>query len=179
MGLVISALLLSSCGSMRKANRDAEVRSDGSNRKKDKALIEKYQQILGTEIDAGQSLKLYKSVDAWMGVPYKYANATKQGTDCSGLACNLYKEVYNITLPRGTEDQYKIIDKVKQKHLQEGNLVFFKIEKGRKVSHVGLYLGNNKFIHASTSKGVRIDDLTDKYYENTYVGGGAPVVTEK
>ncbi len=82
--------------------------------------------------------------------------------------------MYAVKLPRGTEDQCKLIDKVRQKNLEAGNLVFFKIEKGRKVSHVGVYLGNNKFVHASTSKGVRIDDMTDKYYKESYVGGGAP-----
>lgn len=175
MWLLISMLLLSSCGSMRKANRAEEsTRADGSNRKQDKALVEKYEQLLGININPETSLKLYKSIDAWMGVPYKYANATKQGTDCSGLVFNLYQEVYNMKLPRSTDDQYKLIDKVKPKNLEEGHLVFFKIEKGKKVSHVGLYLGNNKFIHSSTSKGVRIDDMTDKYYQQTYIGGGAP-----
>ncbi|MGZ5282175.1 MAG: C40 family peptidase [Bacteroidia bacterium] len=173
--LVVIVLLLSSCGSMRKANRAEEsARADGSKRKRDKDLVEKYEKLLDININPETSLKLYKSVDAWMGVPYKYANATKKGTDCSGLVFNLYQEVYNIKLPRSTDDQYKLIDKVRKKNLQEGNLVFFKTERGRKVSHVGVYLGNNKFIHASTSKGVRIDDMTSDYYEKNYVGGGLP-----
>ncbi len=174
MALIVMMLILSSCGSMRKANRvEEKTRADGS-KKRDKELIEKYEQLIGININAEKSLKLYKSVDAWMGTPYKYANATKQGTDCSGLVFNLYQEVYEMNLPRSTDDQYKITDKVKQKNLQEGHLVFFKIEKGKKVSHVGLYLGNNKFIHSSTSKGVRIDDLTSDYYYKTYIGGGEP-----
>ncbi|RYD75757.1 MAG: NlpC/P60 family protein [Sphingobacteriales bacterium] len=174
MGLLMMMLLITSCGSTRKGNKSAEENKYIENRKKDKALIEKYEKLIETKIDAEKDLELFRSVDNWLGVPYKYAGSNSNGTDCSGLAYNLYLEVYNLKLPRSSDEQYQIINKLKQKNLEAGNLVFFKTEKGKKVSHVGVYLGNNKFIHSSTSKGVRIDDLRDKYYVETYVGGGKP-----
>jgi lipoprotein Spr len=95
-----------------------------------------------------------------------------KGTDCSGFSLNLYKEVYKLDIPRSSEDQYKKSRHVRRRRLKEGQLVFFHIEKGKKVSHVGVYLGNHKFVHASTKKGVRIDDLRDKYYAKAFVCGG-------
>ncbi|MDQ3072215.1 MAG: C40 family peptidase [Bacteroidota bacterium] len=84
----------------------------------------------------------------------------------------VYKDVYDILLPRSSAEQYEKSKKVKKESLQTGDLVFFKIEKGGKISHVGIYLGNNKFVHASTSKGVRIDDLETEYYRKTFLSGG-------
>lgn len=81
------------------------------------------------------------------------------------------KDVYNIALPRTAQEQYLISEKISFTDLKEGDLVFFKTQ-GRAVSHVGVYLANNKFIHASTSMGVTITDLNDKYWSARWVGAG-------
>jgi murein DD-endopeptidase / murein LD-carboxypeptidase len=165
--LCVCGLLLSSCGIFRKA---ASTRPD-SNARQDKELIKKYEGIIGAKIDS-KSLDLYRTIDGWIGVPYKYGSNTRKGTDCSGFTGCVYRDVYKKEIPRSSEDQYMKAQHIKQKHLQEGDLVFFRIENKKKASHVGLYLGNNKFIHASTSRGVRIDDLTDDYYKKHFVSGG-------
>ena len=161
-------VFLSSCGLFRKG---PSMRPDSS-AKRDKELIDKYEQLIGQKIDPRKSLALYQAVDGWMGAPYKYGGNTRRGTDCSGFTGCIYRDVYKKDIPRSSEDQYIQAKHVKRKHLQEGDLVFFKIEDKKKASHVGLYLGNNKFVHASTKRGVRIDDLEDEYYKKYYVGAG-------
>lgn len=139
-----------------------------------RALVEKYEGLTGMHIKMRKSLPLYLCIDKWMGVPYRYGAKSPSGTDCSGFTGNVYKEVYQKELPRSSEDQYKACRKVRKHRLKEGDLVFFRTDKSRSISHVGIYLGNSKFVHASTRKGVRIDDLKDKYYAETFVKGGRP-----
>ncbi len=136
------------------------------------ALLRKYEEIIGISIDQN-STPLYTFIDHWMGVPYCYGGKSMKCTDCSGFVMSLYKEVYQKDLPHIAQKQYDICTKVSRRNLKEGNLVFFDTEKGKSaISHVGVYLGNNKFVHASASKGVRIDDLEEEYYAKAYLGGG-------
>jgi len=137
-----------------------------------KLLLEKYEKITQTDIDPKNSIPLYSSIDYYQGTPYRTGGTTRKGMDCSGFTSVVYKEAYNIKLPRTSETQFKASKKVRKRKLKQGNLVFFHIEEGKKVSHVGIYLANGKFAHASTSKGVRIDDLNDAYYKKHFKRGG-------
>lgn len=176
VAIVFLLVFLSSCGSSRRAGsvkaKDETSTESRENTSKQKQLIAKYENQLGIKLDAEKSYPLYAFIDQWAGTPHCDGGNTKRCTDCSGFVCNLYREVYKTELPRSSEDQFKKAEKVKQKHLQEGELVFFKTFKGSKISHVGIYLANNKFVHVSTKKGVRIDDLTDDYYVKTFKAGG-------
>lgn len=114
---------------------------------------------------------LKKEIDQWLGVPYKYGGTTKQGVDCSGFCGNVFKNVYNITLGRSAQDIYNQAKPVNRSAVKEGDLVFFKINSSR-VSHVGIYLSENKFVHASTSRGVMISNLTEAYWTKYYFACG-------
>lgn len=118
---------------------------------------------------ANASLK--KEVDQWLGVPYKYGGTTKQGVDCSGFCGNVFKNVYNVSLGRSAQDIFDQSKPVNRAALKEGDLVFFKINSSR-VSHVGIYLSDNKFVHASTSRGVMISDLGEAYWTKYYFASG-------
>lgn len=122
----------------------------------------------------GNSKKLYKEVDAWLGTPYKYGGQSKNGTDCSGLVVELYKAVYNKKLYRSSYEIYeKNCNPIKKKELREGDLVFFITNKnGKRINHVGLYLKDNKFIHSTTQRGVIITDLLENYYVKHFVAAG-------
>lgn len=115
--------------------------------------------------------KLYGFINEWDGVPYKYAGKDKNGIDCSGLASLLYLKVYKKTISTSTKALVDEVKKIKESDLKEGDLVFFNTN-GRSISHVGVYLQNHKFVHASTKKGVMISDMNEPYFKKTYVSSG-------
>jgi lipoprotein Spr len=169
---VFICLLLVSCTSLRPVSSRQEHESP-SEKQKDAELINKYETIIGMPISPRRSLTLYKAIDGWIGVPYRYGGMTKSGTDCSGFTCAIFEEVYHIKLDHSSEGQLiNDVRVINKRRLQEGDLVFFSIEDGKKVSHVGIYLGNHKFVHASAKKGVCINDMTERYYEQHFKRAG-------
>ena len=106
---------------------------------------------------------------SYLGVPYKYGGNTKQGVDCSGLTCNVYETAVNKKLPRSAAEQYHSGTPVQKGELQFGDLVFFNTT-GRAPSHVGLYIEDDLFVHASVVSGVTISSLESTYYKNRFVG---------
>ncbi len=136
-----------------------------------KAVKAKYAKALGVNEKDIQNLKLYSFIDDWYGVPYKYAGQNKSGIDCSGFAGALYRDVYNRKIGGPASSIYLQCRAVSQNDLREGDLVFFAIGT-EKISHVGVYLQNNKFVHASTKKGVMINDLNEAYYKKYFYKGG-------
>ncbi len=115
--------------------------------------------------------KLYKFIDDWYAVPYKYAGKDKNGIDCSGFTGVLCSSVYNKKVSASSRAIYEETKRVSVSDLKEGDLVFF-IINGKSVSHVGVYLQHNKFVHASTRRGVIISDLDEPYYKKYYHGAG-------
>ena len=120
------------------------------------------------------SNELVKQARTWIGTPYRYgANTKKKGTDCSGLTMSLFKDVANLSLPRNSAAQCDYCFNVSRNSMQPGDLVFFTSStRGGKVTHVGLYIGNGKMIHASTSRGVIESALDEKYYASHYHSSG-------
>lgn len=131
----------------------------------------KYAILMDVPVEALGNLKLFAFIDDWYGTPYHFGGSSKNGTDCSAFVANLMTTVFGIGLPRMARDQYKVCEHVKRKSLEEGDLVFFHTTR-KGISHVGVYLGNNKFVHASRNYGVTISDLTDPYYARSFRGGG-------
>lgn len=146
------------------ASRKAEVEMASS-------VQLKYAILLNTEVESLPNKALLESVDEWYGVRYRTGGNTKSGVDCSGFTVAVYASVYGIMLPRVSREQYRTSRKISTAELQEGDLVFFNTN-GSGVSHVGVYLGNNKFIHASVSRGVMVNDLFEPYYLKRYYGAG-------
>jgi cell wall-associated NlpC family hydrolase len=132
----------------------------------------KYAILLDTEVESLPNTQLLQTVDEWYGVRYRFAGNTKKGVDCSGFTVAIYSALYGIMLPRISREQYRTSRKISTTELEEGDLVFFDTRGGGSVSHVGVYLGNNKFIHASVSKGVMVNDLFESYYLKRFVGAG-------
>lgn len=112
---------------------------------------------------------LYSSARSYLGVPYKLGGTTRSGIDCSAYTQVVFKE-NGVSIPRTTGQQFSTGSSVAKNKLQQGDLVFFNT-MGRGVSHVGIYIGSNNFIHASTSQGVMISSINDPYYWGSrYVG---------
>jgi hypothetical protein len=137
------------------------------------ALQFKYAILLDAEVEELHNPKLLQFMDQWYGTPYQYGGNGKEGIDCSAFACLLLAQVYEINgLPRISKDQYLQTRRIGRPELQEGDLVFFHTRgKKKQVTHVGIYLRNNKFVHASVS-GVMISDLSTGYYKQCYIGAG-------
>ena len=122
-----------------------------------------------------KSTKLYKVATSWIGTPYLYGGTTRKGIDCSAFVRAVYQEAFNKELVRPSANQFSVnCRKISKSELSAGDLVFFRTD-GQKTStpnHVGIYLSNNQFIHASSSKGVTIADLTQAYYVKCWLAGG-------
>lgn len=132
----------------------------------------RYAILLNTEVEKLQNTELYRQIDEWWGTPYRYGGMTRAGIDCSAFVQTLMSAVFALNLPRTAYGQKQNCRKINRRELNEGDLVFFNTSGG--VSHVGIYLHNNKFVHASTSSGVIISDLDEPYWERRFLGAGRP-----
>lgn len=126
---------------------------------------------LGLTYSSDDNMALYEAVNSWLGVPYKYGGTDRKGIDCSAFVGTIYKEVYGVTLNRTANDMLRDVKLIAKSQLKEGDLVFFTNSKG-KVSHVGIYLKEGLFAHASTSNGVSVSRLDNKYWEKHFYKGG-------
>jgi cell wall-associated NlpC family hydrolase len=109
----------------------------------------------------------------WLGTPYCYGGISKKCTDCSGFTSNAYSLVYDKAIPRVSRDIYTNSMPIRKYALYEGDLVFFATAGGERITHVGIYLWDGYFAHASSSKGVTVSNLRQGYYRKTFVSGGA------
>lgn len=106
----------------------------------------------------------------FLGIPFVWGGTSYEGVDCSGLTYLVYQK-FNVKIPRTAGKQYKLGKFVLRNELQKGDLVFFRT-KSIKASHVGIYIGKGKFIHAFTSKtGVIISSIDNRYYRRRFIGG--------
>ncbi|MBR1793325.1 MAG: C40 family peptidase [Bacteroidales bacterium] len=119
----------------------------------------------------GKNAQLYEAIAPWIGVPYKYGGTTKQGVDCSAFVGHIYKDAFGVTLHRVARDIQKDVQLIGKNQLREGDILFF-VNSNNKVSHVGIYLHDDMFVHASTSNGVSISSLNNSYWKKHFFRGG-------
>lgn len=118
------------------------------------------------------NINLYSFIDQWYGTRYLWGGTTKDGVDCSALVQNMYREVFKKDIVRTSIMQYGMSMVLPQKDsLREGDLVFFKT-RGNFISHVGVYLKNDYFVHSSSSRGVAISNLDENYWSKVYAAAG-------
>jgi lipoprotein Spr len=117
-------------------------------------------------IDQG---RMGKIIAGYLRTPYRQGGTGKLGLDCSGLVYVVYRDYNGSRLPANTTKLFKSLKAVEYKNIKYGDLVFFSFD-GSMVSHVGIYVGNDKFVHASESNGVVISNIVDDYYRTSYKG---------
>lgn len=154
--------------------KEATTSRNSSHRETDaenlSALQVKYAVLLNTPAEEVRNTKMFEFIDDWYGTPYRLGGTTKKGIDCSAFSQFLFASVYGFSIPRTAREQYSLTSRISRTELKEGDLIFFSTRGG--VSHVGVYLQNNKFVHASTSGGVMISDIFDEYWVKKFVGVG-------
>lgn len=135
-------------------------------------LAKRYAYMMDVSSDEVTNLYLYKFIDQWYGVKYKYGGNDEKGIDCSAFSQKLYSSIYSTPIDRTSRQQHRNAEKIKNyEEAEEGDLVFFRIHRVR-VSHVGVYLANGYFVHASRSRGVMISSLNEKYWNRRFAGCG-------
>jgi cell wall-associated NlpC family hydrolase len=114
---------------------------------------------------------IVRTANQFLGVPYRWGGQSPDtGFDCSGLTMAVYR-LNGLELPRSSRQQWKFGRSVNPGQLSKGDLVFFATNGGRRVSHVGIYIGNNKFLHApSGGRKIRISSMSNTYYNSRYLG---------
>ncbi len=115
---------------------------------------------------------LLTEADRWLGTRYQYGGRTQSGVDCSGLMLEVYLRALDIKLPRNSAKQAEFCERIHKRDLVEGDLVFFSPVAGGGINHVGMYIGDDKIVHSSTSRGVIVSSLNEDYYLRTYHSAG-------
>ncbi|MDA9554956.1 NlpC/P60 family protein [Pelobium sp.] len=130
-----------------------------------------FSQVMGVAISATSNTKMYQFIYDWLGTPYRLGGDTKNGIDCSGFAYKLYEKTFNTIIGNNSRNIFSMVNPINKVDLRQGDLVFFKIHS-KSISHVGVYIGDNKFAHASSSKGVMISNLDEPYWQRYFYKGG-------
>lgn len=136
------------------------------------ALQMKFASLMEVLPQTISNLPLYAFVNEWYGTRYRLGGIDKTGIDCSAFVRKCYENIFGVNLLRTAYEQFSMSNIIwKNADLKEGDLVFFHVRSSR-ISHVGIYLMNNFFVHASSSRGVMISNLGDKYWQKYYACGG-------
>lgn len=122
------------------------------------------------EVESITNISLFSFIEEWWATKYRYGGKTKKGIDCSGFTGLLMQAVFHFDLPRTAAQQYAACIKLTKDEMVEGDLVFFNTRGG--ISHVGVYLGADYFVHSSCAAGVTISSLNDSYYSKRFKGAG-------
>ena len=137
------------------------------------SLPNKYANLLGVAPTSLTNVELLAQMEKWYGTQYCFGGSTDSCIDCSSFTQVILRDVYNVKIPRNSQQQFDASTKIETENLKEGDLVFFNtVSASMIITHVGVYVCNNKFVHASTSKGVTINDLSEKYFAKAYRGAG-------
>ena len=163
----IAVSCIASCSTRKQASTHS---------KHNNQTIARLSKQFGVRLTQADNISLYDACSHWLGVKYRSGGNTMKGVDCSGLTTIIYSQVYGKKLERSSANILrKNCGQINRNNLREGDLVFFKtIGSGnsKTPTHVGIYLKNGKFIHASTSKGVIVSSLSEPYYVRTWITGG-------
>ncbi len=153
------AVGMAGCGSSKKSVKTAQ--SDRTEQVKDYHTSKKHK----SDTPAAVADALVSEARTWLGVPYRYGGHTHEGADCSGFLMEVFKNALDVDLPRTTKDQRDHCLDVDRDNISVGDIIFFSSNSSSgKIAHVGMYVGDGRMIHASSSRGVVEDNLDLKYY---------------
>ncbi|MFP4012606.1 MAG: C40 family peptidase [Chitinispirillaceae bacterium] len=120
------------------------------------------------KLPAVSETELQQAVSSYLGAPYKYGGTSREGMDCSGFVYLVYKQVYEVSLPRSSGKMWRLGRIVPPKLAKPGDLIFFRSGFFNRINHVGIYMGDNRFVHASSTNGVIYSNMEDDYYSRRF-----------
>lgn len=135
-------------------------------------IIVDNKEIISIDTVVISNTKLFNAILSWLGTKYRLGGTTRENVDCSALTRALIVSTFNKNVPRTSVEQFRTAKVIDYKNLKEGDLVFFATHRKKRVSHVGMYLGNDYFIHAGTSSGVTLSSLITPYWKKHLMGYG-------
>ncbi|MFP4520804.1 MAG: C40 family peptidase [Fibrobacterota bacterium] len=121
-------------------------------------------------LSSPQVNRMRSVIEKYRGIPYKFGGTTTRGIDCSGFTRAVFREALGVELPRNSRDQSLRGRRISFNRLQFGDLIFFRINSLR-ISHVGIYLGNGRMVHAGRHSGVAVVSLDKNYYRTRFAFG--------
>ena len=164
---VAAAVMLSACSSPQTSNLHNSQTEMRAVNDKDGLLLQASQDEFEAMVrNVDVKSKIMDQYADWKGVRYRLGGETKRGIDCSAFVQRTFREQFGMDLPRSTYEQEDMGKKILRTKLRPGDLVLFRA--GSTGRHVGIYLGNDQFVHASTSNGVMISKLSDNYWNKRY-----------
>ncbi|HAJ99253.1 MAG TPA: hypothetical protein DCM62_04440 [Bacteroidales bacterium] len=166
LAITLLALSNTSCRAIR--NAVPVIQNEMANA----AFYQEYSQILGYELQGTEHPELVREVSTWLGTPHLMGGTTRQGADCSGFVGEVFRTVFQINLPRTSAAMALVSRSIPKDQLQDGDLVFFITRKGGKVSHVGIYLSNGRFVHVSSRRGVMVSRLNESFFVRSFYKAG-------
>lgn len=133
-------------------------------------FVANYKNYINPDVPLTFRERILLEVIKYLDAPYKYGGNSNDGIDCSGFTQKIFLNTFSIQLPRSAKEQFAVGEKVDREDLEFGDLVFFNTSRRSKPGHVGIYIGDNQFVHSSRKLGVTISSLNEKYYDKRYVG---------
>lgn len=160
--------MLSSCGPSRRTSGPVYEKIDNKTTSKVNTTLPDY------------AIKLQTEARTWIGTPYLYGGTGRNGVDCSGMVMNIFKEALNTSIPRNSGAQQEFCRAINPDSIAVGDLIFFNTAKhAERVNHVGIYMGADSMIHASSSRGVIMSNIRDPYYVQHYHSSGRIPLCDK
>ena len=164
---IAAAVMLSACSSTHTSNLNNAQTEMRAVNDKDGLLLQASQDEFETMVrNLDVKSRLMDQYASWKGVRYRLGGSTRKGIDCSAFVQRTFREQFGLELPRSTSEQQETGKSISRAQLRTGDLVLFRA--GSTGRHVGIYLGNNQFVHASTSSGVTISSMDEPYWKKRY-----------
>ena len=165
-GCILCAILviITGCAPSIRYTRDSALgkRDTGQQNYSEKITDELVSDI---SVSGIPSDRLQSVISSYIGAPYRLGGMSAKGFDCSGFGCLVYKKVFNVSLPRSSSQMQHCGRRISLKDASAGDLIFFRNYRIGRIGHVGIYMGEGRFAHASVKHGVRYSDLREPYYK--------------
>lgn len=162
LGIVLT--IITGCASSIRYTSDISQKRKNINQQQypESFIVQKEEKTTDNNLKA----PLESVIASYIGSPYRAGGMSRNGFDCSGFVCLIFKEVFNIELPRSSSQMKNCGRRITLRSASAGDLVFFRNHRIGRINHVGIYMGEGRFVHASVKHGVTYSNLNESYYQN-------------